>query len=188
LSKAARRRQRQADRRELEEGARQTSLEGVVDNRKMEMEAIASSLEKKNFKLYSVASDGHCLYRAVDHQLRLFDDSVVYGYQHLRDLAATYIEANLNEFLPYIDNDGDSTETSMKAYCSGVRGSEWGGEVEIRALSQVLRRPITIHNRHGAEIVYGDEFRSLEQSPIRLVFHRHLMALGGHYNSVLPIT
>jgi len=185
LSKAERRRQRRADRQEKEDINRQETLEGIVDHRKLEMEAIGLNLQKKNFRLHSVASDGHCLYRAIEHQLRLSSDSDAYGYQKLRNLAADYIEANKSEFLPYMDKESDST-SAWEDYCNGIRGSEWGGEVEIRALSHVLRRPITIQDRTGTDMVYGDEFRCLEKSPIQLVFHRHLMALGAHYNSVVP--
>ena len=58
---------------------------------------------------------------------------------------------------------------------------EWGGQVELLALSSILKRPIEVIQAEGAPVVVGEHFSS---SRLLLTYHRHAYGLGEHYNSV----
>ena len=60
---------------------------------------------------------------------------------------------------------------------------EWGGQVELLALSSVLKRPIEVIQAEGTPMVVGEQFTA---SRLLLTYHRHAYGLGEHYNSVQP--
>ena len=60
---------------------------------------------------------------------------------------------------------------------------EWGGQVELLALSSVLQRPIEVLQAEGAPMVVGEH---LNTTRLLLTYHRHAYGLGEHYNSVRP--
>ena len=56
------------------------------------------------------------------------------------------------------------------------------GQVELRALSTVLGRPLSVVQAEGVEcVVVGQE---MEGAGLTLTYHRHMYGLGEHYNSV----
>jgi hypothetical protein len=62
---------------------------------------------------------------------------------------------------------------------------------QLRALSQVLRRPFEVVQAEGRPVVVGEEFVASSSStssepPVLLTYHRHMFGLGEHYNSVQP--
>lgn len=70
-----------------------------------------------------------------------------------------------------------------------VASAEWGGQLEIKALSECLQRPIFVYEANAPVVKMGEEFynpHSPEQ-PIRLTYHKHYYALGEHYNSVTQL-
>ena len=60
---------------------------------------------------------------------------------------------------------------------------EWGGQVELLALSSVLRRSIEVIQADGPPMVVGEHFTGPR---LLLSYHRHAYGLGEHYNSVRP--
>ncbi len=86
-----------------------------------------------------------------------------------------------------------SGECSFEEYCDKVSSpilAEWGGQVELLALSAALRRRICIYDALQPMIVMdslniGES--DTEVLPLRLSFHRHFYSLGEHYNSVCQI-
>jgi OTU domain-containing protein 6 len=73
-------------------------------------------------------------------------------------------------------------------YVEQVRSSsEWGGHVELRALSVALRRPIIIYSAREKEPLVLQDTNHLDDTalPIRLSYHLHYYALGEHYNQVV---
>ena len=58
-------------------------------------------------------------------------------------------------------------------------GAEWGGQNELHALSQALKRQIKIIQINAVVVKIGEEFTSLP--PLSLSYHRHAYALGEHY-------
>ena len=56
--------------------------------------------------------------------------------------------------------------------------------LQLRALSQVLRRPFEVVQAEGRPVVVGEEFLDSSSTPVLLTYHRHMYGLGEHYNSV----
>jgi OTU domain-containing protein 6 len=80
----------------------------------------------------------------------------------------------------------------FETYCEHVRSSaEWGGHLELRALSLALKRPVWIYSASASSqplvIDAADQVQDEDANdPIRLSYHRHYYALGEHYNQVVP--
>lgn len=188
--------------------------------RDIELGRINDSLLEYQLQVKEIASDGNCLYRAISDQLRLIADSVPVhssssspstasplsvsiprkSFAELREMAATYMRSHRDDFMPFMDIDG---EQGYEAYCVKVGNSvgtvEWGGQLEIRALSNALGYPIEVFE--DGNVVRMEDLdpgvgamsalipleRDKELAPIRLTYHRHYLALGEHYNSVAEI-
>lgn len=154
-------------------------------------------------------SDGNCLYRAVadqcrprdkdnlDTNLTVTEDLDLSDFVTMRKLAGAHIRQHPDSFAPFLGFDAADPE--FESYCSkieNVSGAEWGGQLEVRALSECLRRPIHIYEAAAPVIKMGEETAarvdsSVESSsttePIIVTYHRHYYALGEHYNSVTRI-
>lgn len=108
-------------------------------------------------------------------------------FVHLRQLAAEYMLRHREEFEPFMNSADDGGDAlSFEEYCEKVASpvaAMWGGQLELRALSAVLDRPIWVYDALQPTIRMGNE--SLLGEPIRLAFHRHFYSLGEHYNSVV---
>jgi OTU domain-containing protein 6 len=105
-------------------------------------------------------------------------------------LCADTLVAHEDDFAPFCEYD-DETDT-FTSYVNAVRSSsQWGGHLELRALSLALNRPIYIYS---ADTVAGKEPLVIDgrtetvnaDEPIRLSYHLHYYALGEHYNMVVP--
>ncbi|XP_046987852.1 deubiquitinase OTUD6B isoform X2 [Schistocerca americana] len=81
---------------------------------------------------------------------------------------------------------GDTfSKEQYEEYCDQIANtSSWGGQVELRALSHVLKCPIEVIQAVGPTIVIGEEYN--DQKSIILTYHRHMYRLGEHYNTVKP--
>lgn len=149
--------------------------------RHTETEKIKSLLAARNLTFYEVPSDGNCLYVAILHQLN--KGGGCYTMQQLRSIAANFIRSNQDDFMPFMDEV--ENEVQFNKYCEDTEHtSAWGGQLELRALSQVLRRSIEVVQAEGRGIVLGEEFIDSSLEPIVLTYHRHMYGLGEHYNSV----
>lgn len=84
------------------------------------------------------------MYRALQHQCSIYnllmDDNQVPSHLALRQMAAEHIQSRQTEFAPFIVNADSctSSEEQMSAYMEGVRGNEWGSQVELQALAEAL--------------------------------------------------
>ena len=73
------------------------------------------------------------------------------------------------------------------AYCDRVaNSSDWGGQLELRALAMALQVPIHVFSAEGDIIRMGEEFHHT-QEPLQLTYHLHYYTLGEHFNSVQPL-
>ena len=105
-------------------------------------------------------------------------------------LCATTLEQHEEEFSPFCEYTQDIP--SFRDYVDRIRNSaDWGGHVELRALSLALKRPILVYSAqqsHPLEIHFGTNHDDdeAEAEPIRLSYHLHYYSLGEHYNSVMP--
>ncbi|KAK0403504.1 hypothetical protein QR680_016958 [Steinernema hermaphroditum] len=190
LSKAQKRREKK-----LEESKRRDALnkEALVDAltapRTREKQAINRILANRNMQIYDIVPDGDCLYNALAHQL-----SGSSSGEKLRTLASEYIEGNKLDFLPFLTTaDGDVVEDgeAFEDYCLKVRlpsrdGGVWGGEAELRAISEALKRKIEVVHADGRLTTFGENCDTSD--PLVVTYHQHAYSLGEHYNSTEPLS
>ena len=152
-------------------------------------------------QIEEIPADGNCLYRAIAKQLEFLNSTTAtdsggtsYDYETMRSLCADQLMKLREEYEPFADLDY-SNVSSYDEYVEKVRASsEWGGHLELRALSSALDKTIVVYSADGAplHIRNGDENGDTNDDggnggTIRLSFHRRYYALGEHYNSVVPI-
>ncbi|VDP84817.1 unnamed protein product [Echinostoma caproni] len=187
-SRAARRREkRAAERRAQERAAAKVSdpSASATSIRSLELRKIEQQLTSRRLRLYEVPSDGDCLYLSVAHQMRLrnipldppsdltqseTDSKVIQQDQaqsktdvtRLRQLTAQHLRENIDEFLPFLfhpDTGDPMTKEAFEAYCDAIeKTAAWGGQIEVRALSNVFRLPIEVLQAEGQSVLIGDEF------------------------------
>eukprot|EP00919_Chromeraceae_sp_WS-2016_P075175 GHVR01177849.1.p1 GENE.GHVR01177849.1~~GHVR01177849.1.p1 ORF type:complete len:340 (+),score=100.77 GHVR01177849.1:242-1261(+) len=188
VSKSQRKRDKKAHVEEQKRLDRILEIGDTISPQTLESQALESVLLSVGLSTHDVPSDGNCLYRAISHQLTLlnkFQNGSIPTHECLREMCAEYLLDHKDEFLPYLE-EAQHTEEGYTKYCLDVKETAvWGGEVEIRALSEVLKVPIEVYSASSPLVVHGEAFGG---DPIRLSFHKHLLALGAHYNSLIPRT
>ncbi|XP_007249431.3 deubiquitinase OTUD6B [Astyanax mexicanus] len=187
LTKAQKRRDKKAaQEKERENRIAEAELENLLGSRHQEGLKLKQKLTEKHLQIKEISSDGHCMYRAVEDQL--VERGRALGIQELRAQTAQYMRSHSGDFLPFLTNPntGDMyTEEEFEKYCSDVaETAAWGGQLELRALTQVLQLPIEVIQADSPAIVIGEEYDKL---PITLIYMRHAYGLGEHYNSVEPL-
>lgn len=207
-SRAARRREKRAALQRAQETLALKTQSGCSNiNRTVECSKLEKQLAARNLRIHPIPSDGDCLYNSIAHQLILqnypiselmnrytnrvsdFDTKSQVPFSRLlRHLAAKHIRHNCNEFMPFLFNveTGEPmTKDEFDRYCDNIETtSSWGGQVEVRALSNVLKVPIEILQAEGVPVIVGEQFGG---STVLIVYHRHAFALGEHYNSCIPL-
>jgi len=155
--------------------------------REIELERIAKQLESDNLAMKEVEADGHCLYRAVADQLLQTGQGTITKdtkspHLLLRSMCANFMSSRRHEFEPFIDESLGTFESYLERMKTSA---DWGGQLELRALSQALGAPIVIVDAENGQLTMGEEETG---QPLKVTFHRHFLALGEHYNSVQPKT
>jgi OTU domain-containing protein 6 len=90
------------------------------------------------------------------------------------------------DFAPFCEFTDDVPD--FQTYVNRVRSSaDWGGHLELRALSLALNRPMLVYSAQSREPLLIEERGSEISDPIRLSFHLNSYALGEHYNQVVPL-
>lgn len=151
-----------------------------------ELETIKGLLRTMNLQIFNIPADGNCLYCAVNHQLKTTGRSVS-DVNKLRKLTAQFMLDNRDDFLPFMYNEDEEPfdKNKFDSYCKEVATTKlWGGQLEIRALSNALRCPIKIIQATGPQTLQGERYDGV---PLIITYHRHLYRLGEHYNSTLLI-
>ncbi|XP_055986134.1 OTU domain-containing protein 6A [Sorex fumeus] len=169
--------------RECQELITEEEMEQLTSFRREEEEKLAIILSAKHLEMKNIPADGHCMYRAIQDQL-MFSVSV----ESLRCRTSKYMRRHMEEFLPFFSNpeteDSNNQEDFLR-YCDDIVCTPaWGGQLELRALSHVLKTPIEVIQAESPMIVIGEEY---SKKPITLVFLHYACSLGEHYNSVKPI-
>lgn len=198
-SKSVKRREKRAQEEAAREQRIQEEQDNLVSDRMIEKEKLEKKLEPLGLKITEIKPDGHCLYRAVEHQLAFLSrGSSPYTFQALREMVAAYMRKNASEFLPFFlsenvtDGNSDNSLTErFENYCREVESTAaWGGQLELGALTHCLKKHIMIFSGSFPDVEMGKEYRSgpeaLSNSCIMLSYHRHAFGLGEHYNSVVP--
>ncbi|XP_048638735.1 deubiquitinase OTUD6B isoform X3 [Marmota marmota marmota] len=184
ISKAQKRREKKAAlEKEREERIAEAEIENLSGARHVESEKLAQMLAARELEIKQIPSDGHCMYRAIEDQLKEQDCAVTVAA--LRSQTAEYMQSHVEDFLPFLTNPNSGnmyTPEEFEKYCDDiVNTAAWGGQLELRALSHILQTPIEIIQADSPAIVVGEEY---SKQPLILVYMRHAYGLGEHYNSV----
>lgn len=192
ITKAQKRRQKKLE----EHAMRQRRIEderldmGETDQVVEEGQLLAK-LEPLGLQVKEIQADGHCMYRAVEDQLKRAGKEV--SFRDLRRRAAEYMRDHREEFMPFVLAEADDVEDGSRspeeiftAHCVQVEDTaSWGGQVELHALSRSLRAPIEVYSAMLPLMELGVEFKDA-RPPLRVAYLEHAFGLGQHYNSVVP--
>lgn len=196
-SKSAKRKEKRAQQEAAREQRIQEEQSNIVSDRMVENEKLEKKLEPLGLLVHEIKPDGHCLYRAVEDQLKI-RGSPFYTFQELRKMVADYMRKNSSDFLPFFlsetvtdgDYDDSVVEKRFESYCNEVESTAaWGGQLELGALTHCLKKHIMIFSGSFPDVEMGKEYKSGDSSDssIMLSYHKHAFGLGEHYNSVVPV-
>ncbi|XP_075992445.1 deubiquitinase OTUD6B [Anticarsia gemmatalis] len=189
VSKAQKRREKKSQQdKERENQIKQQEQENRHGPRNIEQQAINARLKGKGLRIFTIPSDGDCLYKAIAHQMAIRRQQEI-SVDNLRKSVADYIRLNKDDFIPFMSNPDTFemlTDDEFQEYCDKIENTKvWGGQLEIRALSNCLKCPITIIQATGPEAIeQGVEF---EGPALNITYHRHMYRLGEHYNSTVQV-
>lgn len=188
VSKAQKRREKKAAlEKERDERIAEAEIENLSGARHLESQKLSHVLSQRQLQIKQIPSDGHCMYRAIEHQLKERNDNIT--LTSLRRQTADYMQSHTDDFLPFLTNSATGemyTQDEFEKYCTEVANTPaWGGQLELRALSQILQTPIEVIQADASPIMIGEEYSN---KPITVVYMRHAYGLGEHYNSVEPVT
>ncbi|CAF9915258.1 MAG: hypothetical protein HETSPECPRED_002343 [Heterodermia speciosa] len=167
--------------------------EDLPNLRSRERDTMREHYTSRGLKEQDIRPDGHCLYAAIADQLLdaniglqprinirgLDTDGLVTktDYAATRQVAASYISANPDDFAPFLEEPlGDYVRTIRET-------GEWGGHLELMALAKAY--DVNINVLHGNGQV--DTIESASQDDAKslwLAYYRHSFGLGEHYNSL----
>lgn len=187
LTKAQKRRDKKAaQEKERESRIAEAEVQNLQGVRHQEGLKLAEKLAQQQLQIKEISSDGHCMYRAIEDQLaHRSNPGLIMSVKDLRSRTAEHMRGHADDFLPFLTNSntGDMyTSDEFEKYCSDVEHTAaWGGQLELRALTQVLHLPVEVIQADSPTIKIGEEFDS---ESITLVYMRHAYGLGEHYNSV----
>ncbi|KAB0800480.1 hypothetical protein PPYR_06220 [Photinus pyralis] len=186
ISRAQKRRtKKETENKEREKRIAEEEVNHRQGPRVVELNTIKELLQNEGLQIFNIPADGNCLYCAINHQLEV-TGRVSSNVSKLRKLTASFIRDNKEEFLPFMYNDDDDEligEDKFEKYCKDVANTKlWGGQLELTALSSVLKCPIKVIQASGPLTIQAEQY---EGPPLILTYHKHLYRLGEHYNSTI---
>ena len=132
-------------------------------------EKFKKHLETLGYFIREVGGDGNCLFRAVCEQI----EGNEHNYAEYRERCVNYMKENKDIFQPFIEDD----EPFDKYIERMSKNTEWGGNLEIYALSKLLEANFYIYiHEHPMYIVKNFE---KPKKNVMLTYHD-----GKHYNSL----
>ncbi|KAJ3693564.1 hypothetical protein LUZ60_009044 [Juncus effusus] len=200
-SKSAKRRGKRVQEEIARELRIQEEQNNLVSDKMIENENLGKKLEPLGLKIHEIKPDGHCLYRAVENQLLLNNNkgnAPSYNFQELRELTANYMKENRNDFIPFFLSEGkaelnEDPIEGFEKYCEEIKSTPiWGGQLELGALSHVLKKHIVVYSGSFPNVEMGKEYKDQNENngsnwSILLSYHKHAFGLGEHYNSVVRL-
>lgn len=164
-------------------------IKNIGGTRHIETQTLIIKLKSLGFVIFDIPSDGNCLYSAIVHQLKEVCGKT-FTVPEIRLKTSDFLKSNKDDFIPYLSHPDTGemlTDQQFNEYCYQVANSvQWGGEIELRALSHIFKIPIKVIQAEGSDVSIGIEYTNCNKTLI-LVFHRHMYRLGEHYNSVCLI-
>ena len=209
--------QKRREQRAREEAEREARIEAEKANagpslREAELKRLQSVLLPKGLTIFEIQADGHCLFRAVEDQLRIMDANArgdrdiadhtsvssphapppsiaSTSYTELRSLVASHMRRHSAQYIPFIEDEltGDNKRAAFDAYCDDMANTaKWGGQLELQALADAIPHTIEVYSADMPPVCFGPE-PSDADSPIRICYQKHAFGLGEHYNSLRPL-
>ncbi|MCJ1324733.1 hypothetical protein MMC10_001395 [Thelotrema lepadinum] len=153
----------------------------LPDRRADERKVMEEQLKARGLVEKEVRSDGHCMYAAVADQLQQIglkvDSKELPVYKTVRRDAAAFIQSHPNDFAPFL-------EEPLDEYVVKIRDTgEWGGQLELSALSKVYGLTINVLQGNG-RVEKIEPSDSTPEKEAWLAYYRHSFGLGEHYNSL----
>ncbi|CAH9095037.1 unnamed protein product [Cuscuta epithymum] len=205
-SKSVKKREKRAQQEAAREQRIQEEQSNIQSDRAIEDEKLVKKLGPLGLTVNQIKPDGHCLYRAVEDQLSIQSRGACpYTYLELRQMAAGYMRKHSSYFLPFFLSEkvggslghDDSVLKRFEDYCGEVESTAvWGGQLELGALTHVLKKHVVIYSGSFPDVEMGKEYYNNDEpnggtssfgpDSILLSYHRHAYGLGEHYNSVVP--
>jgi len=129
-------------------------------------------LRPHGLSLHEIRGDGNCLFRSFADQIER-DENLHANY---RAKCIAYMRTNRDEFEPFMTEDYDDYVDEM------AQLQEWGGNMEIIAMSRAYQVNVIIHHETDPryEILYPDQYSA--EGTIHISYHDE-----SHYNSVRPL-
>ncbi|CRH00288.1 conserved Plasmodium protein, unknown function [Plasmodium relictum] len=105
----------------------------------------------------------------------------------LRFVTSVYLLQNKSLFMDFIYCNQNNTNCNSDNdpyfdYCQEIINGIYGSEIEIKALSNILKKKITVYDVN-MQVSYEENY----DEELYICFHHKLYALGKHYNSVVDI-
>lgn len=159
----------------------------LPDHREQELATMNREFKARGLKEKDIRPDGHCLYSAVADQLNVQGLSITTGsvepgkhdYKVVRRVAADFMAKNPDDFSPFLEEPLDD-------YIVKVRDTaQWGGQLELSALSRAYRVAINVLQGDG-RVEKIEAGAGASEKPVWLAYYRHTYGLGEHYNSLRP--
>jgi len=182
-TKAMKRRRKKEERERQELAQIEEEKKNMVDHKGIEIRKIQNKLGL-GWICKHIEADGHCLFRAVADQLK----DPTQDFAALRQLCRSYMDEHRDDFSAFIaEDDGDNFDDYLDKLVD-MKDVLWGGQLEINALANGLKRKIVVYKADGDphEAIPQDGLNE-EEEPIRLSYHLHYMGLGEHYNSLVKM-
>lgn len=88
--------------KEREERIAEAEIENLSGARHLENEKLAQILAARELEMKHIPSDGHCMYGALEDQLREQDSALTVAT--LRRQTAEYMQSHSDDFLPFLTN------------------------------------------------------------------------------------
>ncbi|KAH8380097.1 hypothetical protein KR009_008902 [Drosophila setifemur] len=190
VSKAQKRRDKKAKEAREREAEIKEELQNAANQpspKLIELQQINEKLTDRQLALHNIASDGDCLYHAIRHQL-IVNGLPGHSVQGLREETANYVRAHKEALICYMTHPETGellNEEQFEQYCQDiVKTHAWGGHIELKAISSLLKVPIEVIQAEGAPTLLGQE--EFGGAPLVICYHRHIYQLGAHYNSTVP--
>lgn len=127
-------------------------------------------------KVVEIASDGDCMYKAVEHQLATRHQCQS-SVGQLRQATANQLKQHPDQYLPFLTSSSGDTlmnHEEFEKYCDQVEKTRsWGGNVELKALASHLNTEIQVIQADGPVIRIQPELGTKSVKPsltLRYVF------------------
>lgn len=133
-------------------------------------EEFKKHLESLGYFIREVGGDGNCLFRSVSEQMEGNENN----YKEYREKCVNYIKDNKEFFAPFIEDD----ETIDQYIDRMSKNKEWGGNLEIHALSKALEVNFYIYKEEDKQMFIVKNFEKPKKN-VSLTYHD-----GKHFNSL----